>query len=189
MAVARRRRMPRMVALLQLLVLVVLLRPLAAAHGHGGPGFVPAPAPSKSSRWAGGRRHGGITASSLHEPPPSLSPRFGEDGGSGSGPSSGLGAVLSSLAKQQQQQHQYGAGAPGQKGQAQHQQEEQRDRVLASTPQPFSLETAVLLAPFAFEAYNDPPRTEGKGKCTPPWCDPQGNGRIDPIEAVTGSID
>lgn len=148
-----------MVALL--LALIIALGG-AAARGGGSSsssmGFVPAPA----TRWAGsrGRRSKAITASSVQEPPPSV-PRFGsgeEDGRNGAG----LGSVLSSLVKQGRLPPI--PGAPLQEVLAPGQQEEQQGRRqgdLASTPQPFSLQTAVLLAPFAFEAYNDPPRTEG----------------------------
>lgn len=77
-------------------------------------------------------------------------PRFGSGEEDGDAPRR-LAAVLSSLVKQ---------GRLSIPGAPLPQQREERAPV-AATPQPFSLETAVLAAPFAFEAYNDPPRSEG----------------------------
>ncbi len=159
----RHRAAPALLAVRLLGLLVVGVLVIAPAHGHGlAAGFVSAP--TTKSRWAGARHRRVITASSVQEPPPSVPSRSGEDGsGSASGSNGllGLSGVLSSLVQQGRAAplHQQPDG-PRQPLRPEEQQQQQ-ERVRASTPQPFSLETAVLLAPFAFEAYNDPPRTEG----------------------------
>ena len=156
-----------------MLLVALAVQGAAAAHG-GGLAFVPAaPVVQAGHRWAGGGRGRGrqrvVTASSVQEPPRSSVPRSGsgeeEEGGGGSSSNGGLDSVLSSLAKQRRlppiSGASWGVESSEQPGQPQGQGQGPREPVLASTPQPFSLETAVLLAPFAFEAYNDPARTEG----------------------------
>lgn len=143
-----------------MLLVALAVQGAAAAHGVG-LGFVPvAPVVQAGHRWAGGGRgrQRVVTASSVQEPPRSSVPRSRsgeEEEGGGGNSNGGLGSVLSSLAKQRRLPPipgaPWGLEPSEQPGQP----------VLASTPQPFSLETAVLLAPFAFEAYNDPARTEG----------------------------
>lgn len=157
-----------------ILLLVALAAAAAAARGarQESLGFVPGPAAGArwSGRWAGAKkssRSGVITASSVQEPPPE--PLFGSGEEDGNVARKRIGAVLSSLVKQGRlpipgaplPQPQEPGALEGDEQQQQQRKRWQREGELAATPQSFSLETAVLAAPFAFEAYNDPPRCEG----------------------------